>query len=109
MAPYALLPEGFTPQARILFSTASPRWPKTCAAKRFATYRVAETVEEARSLGATTKDLKYDMKHGVMKFAPACHLPVAVRAAKTRQAVVEKAVCAERPAKRPSAVMNFHR
>ncbi len=46
---------------RIQFQAANPKRRRTGAWVRYERYKIAATVEEARSLGATTEDLRHDV------------------------------------------------
>ena len=46
---------------KIAFQAANPKRRKTCAWERYERYKIATTVQEARSLGATPEDLRHDI------------------------------------------------
>lgn len=50
----------------VAFVQASIRKPHTDSARRFARYKVAHTVHEARELGASKRDLEDDLRRGVL-------------------------------------------
>lgn len=45
----------------------NPKKPGSSSYERYQNYMTAKTIQEARNLGATTRDLRYDYKHKYLK------------------------------------------
>lgn len=50
----------------IKFAKMNPKQPGTDAHKRYAKYKVATSLEQAKKLGATSRDIDFDFRHGFL-------------------------------------------